>query len=143
MSWTDIDLTGVSTDLAMIPEGEYVFALLPGSKYNQFDTQKIEVGAKVVEGEYAGRVQYFSYGDPAKSPAMEGAFKRLKVALFKNTGVEIDKGEDPIVYLNNPEVVGAKFVANVTHRTFTNKEGESQTKSDIAVFKTRAIPKAV
>lgn len=137
MSWTEIDIVNVSTEMALLPEGEYVFALLAGAKYSQFDKQKIELGAKVVEGEYTGRVQYFSYGDPDKAPAMLGAFKRLEIALTKSTGVAATTGEDPVEYLNNPEVVGGKFIAPIKHRTYQNKEGETVTKSDVAVFKVK------
>jgi len=142
MGWTDVDLTGVSTDMETIPEGQYVFELLAGAKYSQIDAQKIEAGAKIVEGEYAGRVQYFSYGNPEKAPSMIGAFKRLESALAKNTGLSADAGEDPVSYLNNDQVVGGRFIAAIKHRTYENKDGESIKKSDLSVFKVRPIPGA-
>jgi hypothetical protein len=149
MSWTDVDLTGVSTDMELIPEGTYEFALLPGAKYGQWNPAKIELGAKIVSGEYAGRVQYFSYGDPEKVPSMLVAFKRLEEALAKNTGVSITEGEDPVTYLNNPDVVGGKFIAPIRHRTY-EKKGEVdaqgnpvlESKSDVSVYKVKAVPVA-
>jgi len=50
MSWNEIDLQGVSADMELVPEGKYVFTLLPGAKYSQWNPNKIEVGAKVDEG---------------------------------------------------------------------------------------------
>src|SRR5580658_10337164 len=127
MSWNEIDLQGVSTEMDLIPEGKYVFTLLPGAKYSQWNPNKIEVGAKIAEGEFAGRVVYFSYGDPEKVPAMVGAFKRLEIALSKNYGTAIETGQDPVDYLNG--VAGAQFISDIKHRTYTNNEGETQTKA--------------
>ena len=138
MSWSEVDLQGVSAEMELLPEGKYVFALLSGAKYSQWTPNKIEVGAKVVEGGLAGRVIYFSYGDPEKVPNMVGAFKRFEIALAKNTGVAIETGQDPVEYLNL--VVGGQFVADVKHRTFTTSEGESKTKAEIAIFKIKPLP---
>lgn len=142
MSWTEVDLQNVSTDMERIPEGTYLFELLAGAKYSQWTPGKIEVAAKIAEGELKNRIQYFTYGDPDKSPAMVGAFKRLEIALARSTGVAIETGEDPVTYLNNPEVVGGKFIAPVRHREFVNKDGEAEVKTDIAVFKVKAVPTA-
>lgn len=138
MSWNEIDLQGVSTEMELIPEGKYVFALLAGAKYSQWNPNKIEVGAKIVEGDFSGRVVYFSYGDPEKVPAMVGAFKRLESALAKNTGVGIETGQDPVEYLNL--VANGQFIGEIKHRTYKNTEGVDQTKADLAVFKVKAIP---
>lgn len=136
MSWTEVDLSSISDEMERLPEGDYVFALLPGAKYNQWNPNKIEVGAKVAEGEYAGRVLYFSYGDPEKTPSMLGAMKRLERALSKSSGKEAEAGQNPIDYLN--AVAGAKFVGTVRHRTYTDNNGEEQTKADMALFKIKA-----
>jgi hypothetical protein len=139
MSWTETDLKGVSAEMEIIPEGQYVFALLPGAKYGQWDPQKIELGAKIVEGEYSHRVQYFSYGNPEKAPTMVQALKRLEIALVANGAPAIEAGEDPVTYLNNPEVVGKQFVGTIKHRTYEDKEGIPVTKSDLSVFKTKPV----
>lgn len=142
MSWIELDLTGVSTEMELVPVGNYVFTLLAGAKYNQWNPGKIEVGAKIVEGEYAGRVVYFSYGDPDKVPAMIGAFKRLEIALAKASGVSIEAGQDPVQYLNT--VAGSQFVAAVKNRIIPPKEGEEDSqptpKAEIDVFKIRSLP---
>jgi len=69
---------------------------------------------------------------------MVGAFKRLEIALTKNTGVAIESGQDPCEYLNS--VAGGKFISDIKHRSFTNSEGETQTKAEVAIFKVKAIP---
>lgn len=140
MSWQELDLSGVSTDMELIPEGEFVFSLLNGAKYSQWNPNKIEAAAKVDEGEYKGRVTYFSYGDPEKVPAMAGALKRLERAIFKNTGAEIASGQDPVEFLNDN--AGAKFIGTVYHREFENKDGEKQRKAEIKVFKVKPVPSA-
>ena len=140
MSWNEIDLAGVSADMELIPEGKYVFALLPGAKYSQWNPNKIEAGAKIVEGEFAGRVVYFSYGDPEKVPAMVGAFKRLEIALSKYTGTAIETGQDPVDFLNSTS--DARFISDIKHRTYTNNEGETNTKAELAVFKVKPVPVA-
>ena len=142
MSWTETDLTGVSTEMETLPEGQpFTFALLPGAKYSQWNPNMIELGAKVVGGEYTGRVQYFSYGDPNTTPSMVQAFKRLEVALVADGAPPIDAQEDPVVYLNNPEVVGKKFVAPLKHRVLPLKEGQEtpETKADLSIFKVKAV----
>lgn len=144
-SWTDLDLVNVSTEMALVPEGKYVFELLPGAKYNQWDKNKIEVAAKVSEGEYTGRIVYFSYGDPVKVPAMAGAFKRLEKALTQFSGVAIEAGDDPTDYLN--EQAGSKFIGFVRHRLVPPKpedgaDAKPTPKQDLNVFKISPVPAA-
>lgn len=141
--WNDVDLSGVSSEMELIPEGKYVLSLLAGAKPNSWNANKIEVGAKISEGEYSGRVIYFSFGDPEKVPSMVQAMKRLEVALTASTGVAAAEGEDPISYLNNPEVVGGLFLAPIRHRIVpANDERPEQTKADISVFKIAPVPTA-
>lgn len=141
MSWTEVDLQGVSTEMENLPEGNYVFAILPGAKYGQWDPQRIELGAKVVEGEYSGRVQYFSYGNPEKAPSMVQAFKRLEVALVKDGAPAIETGQDPVAYLNSDDVVSKRFVGPIKYRTLPLKEGQEvpDTKADLGVFKVKSV----
>jgi hypothetical protein len=142
MAWTEINLEGISTEMERLPEGNYVFELLPGAVYNKWDNQKVDVAAKVSEGEFTGRVNYFSYPDPAKQDWSPQAFKRLEIAIVKNGGEPIVEGEDPVAYLNKETSVGKKFIAKVTHREFTNKDGEKETKVDLKTFSVKAVPVA-
>lgn len=126
-SWSEVDLTTIPTDNDIIPEGKYEFELLPGARFSKWDADRIEAAAKVASGEFAGRVQYFNYPDPAKvGEWVRGVFVRMTRAA----GKEIAEGESPIEYLNR--VAGAHFAASVIHRTF-DKEGESVTKSDLKI----------
>ena len=142
MSWIDTDLAGISTELDLIPEGTYLFSLLAGARFNQWNPAKLDVGAKIAEGELKGRVVYFSYGDPDKVPSMYGAFKRLEKALSASTGVAILENQSPVDYLNQPEVVGGLFVADIRHRVKPAKEegAPSTTVADLAIFKVKAAP---
>jgi hypothetical protein len=142
MAWTEINLEGISTEMERLPEGNYVFELLPGAVYNKWDNQKIDVAGKVAEGEFAGRVSYFSYPDPAKQDWSPQAFKRLEIAIVRNGGEAIVDGEDPVTYLNKETSVGKKFIAKVTHREYTNKEGEKEVKVDLKTFSVKAVPVA-
>jgi hypothetical protein len=140
MSWTEVDLAGVSSEMERIPEGSYVWALLPGTKFSKFDKDKIELGAKIVDGEYNGRVIYFSYGSPEKAPSMVQALKRLEEALVKDGAPAIAEGQDKIEYFNDAEVVGKRFIAPVKHRSFVkNGDTEPTVKEDISVFKLKAV----
>jgi len=115
-TWLDVDLTEVSTDNDVLPESTYFdWELLPGAKPSDFDANRINCAAKVASGEFTGRVKYFSYPDPAKQPWVLGVFRRLVNAI----GEEIEKGEEPIAYLNR--VAGAGFSAPVKH---SQKEAE-------------------
>lgn len=126
MSWADIDLTEVSPDNELIPEDrDYVFELLPGAKPSQFNPNRLECAARVAEGEFTGRVLYFSYPDPAEQPWVAGVFKRMVIAL----GVDLadDEKHNPVAYLNR--VAGAKFVTKVKHRV-VQSNGDDVTKSE-------------
>lgn len=137
MPWTDIDLSGLSDEMERVPEGEYTFALLAGAKYGQFDTNKVELAAKVAEGEYTGRVIYFSYPDPAKQDWSPNALKRLESSLKKDGAPSIEEGQDPVVFLNQETVVGTKFKAPVFHRDYTGADGTEQKRAEIRLFKVR------
>ena len=125
-----------------VPDGEQVFALLPGAKYGQWDPNKIEVGAKIVEGEYEGRVVYFSYPDPGKQSWSPGALKRLEKALVLDGAEPSTEHQDPVEYLNQSSVVGKRFVAPVSNREYTKSDGEKGTKTDIKLFKVKAVANA-
>lgn len=138
MSWEEFDLENMSTDAELLPAADYVFELVNGAKAGKWDAEAVEAVAKVAEGEFKGRVAYFSYPNPAKQDWSPAAFKRLEVALVKNGARPISKGEKPVPYLNDPEVIGHKFIAPISHREVTNNEsGEKSLKSDLKLFKVR------
>jgi hypothetical protein len=45
-----------------------------------------------------------------------------------------------VEYFNQEDVVGHKFIAPVTHREYTNKDGEQDIKVDIKLFKVKPVP---
>ena len=139
MRGKEIDLQNESEEAERIPEAEYVFSILAGAKYGTFDKGKIEFGVKVAEGEFKGRVIYPSFPDPEKQPWSAQAFKKLERCLVKNGAPEITEGEDPVTYLNNPEVVGKLFLGPVQHRDYTKPDGEVKAITDIKLFKIKAV----
>lgn len=127
MSWTDVDLTNIPTDVDVIPEGrDYVFELLPGAKYGKFDAGRLEAAAKVAEGEFANRIVYFSYPDPTVQPWSLGVFARM----VKSLGGDAVAGEDPVAYLNRK--AGSKFISKVGHRV-VEIDGGSTTKVELKI----------
>lgn len=132
-SWSEIDLTAVPTDLDVLPEGqEFTFELLPGARYGKFDPNRIEAAAKVVEGEFSGRVSYFSYPDPEKQEWSKGVFVRMTRAL----GEEINTGEDPVDYLHR--VAGGKFLSKVKHRAYST-DGVDGVKAELAIGNVKPV----
>lgn len=134
MSWADVDLTEVSPDNELLPEDrDYVFELLAGAKPNQFNPNRIEVAARVAEGEFTGRVLYFSYPDPDEQPWVRGVFVRMVKAI----GQELNDDEkyDPVRYLNR--VAGGKFVTKVKHRQVSSN-GDDITKVEPKIGNVKA-----
>lgn len=131
--WTEVDLSTIPTDIDVIPEGKYNFELLPGARYSKYDPQRIEAAAKIVGGEFPGKVVYFNYPDPAKvGDWVKGVFVRMSRAA----DVEIEENEDPVVYLQRIE--GANFTAAIKHRMY-DKDGESITKAEMKIGSVAAI----
>jgi len=130
----EVDLTTVSTDNEVLPEGVYYdFELLPGAKPSRWDADRIECAAKVINGEFAGKVKYFSYPDPKKvGEWVRGVFIRLTHAV----GIEIQENEHPVDYLNR--IAGSKFSAPVKHRV-VDADGVDTTKDEIKIGNIRAI----
>jgi hypothetical protein len=128
-AWTEVDLSTIPTDNAIIPEGKYTFELLPGARYSKWDAGRIEFAGKVSGGEFPNKVIYSSYPDPEKvGNWVHGVFVRMQNAAGE--GYEIEPNEDPVAYLNR--VAGIHFVAKVLHRTY-DKDGESVTKEDLKI----------
>lgn len=132
-SWLEVDLTQIPTDNEVLPEGTYYdFELLAGAKPSRFDPDRIECAAKVVNGEFAGRIKYFSYPSPEKQPWVRGVFVRMTHAL----GTDIEEGEHPVDYLNR--VAGAQFSAPVKHRQ-VDVDGMETTKDEVKIGNVRAV----
>lgn len=133
MSWEDIDLTSVSTDNDLLPEGQdYVWELLPGAKFSRLDLERVEAAAKVASGEFSGRVKYFSYPDPKKQSWSAGVFVRMVQSLK----IPLEDGEGPVDYLNR--VAGNHFIAPVKHRQISY-EGADSTKDEIKITNVKAV----
>jgi hypothetical protein len=127
-SWMDVDLTTVPADNEVLPEGrKFVFELLEGAKPASFDPDRINFSAKVVDGEFAGRVVYASYPNPEKvGQWVKGVFIRMTHAL----GEPIGDGEHPVDYLNR--MAGHHFVAPVKHRQ-VQQDGVDTIKGEINI----------
>jgi len=121
MSWTNIDLKNISTQVELLPPGTYTFEVSPGAKFN--DKGTLLASARVAtEGEFKGKPVFFSYPDPESVSAggkvnswSAVALKRLEMAV----GVDFNDGETPDVYLNR--IAGQRFTGVVTHSP-TNDE---------------------
>lgn len=132
MSWGDIDLSTVATDLEVLPEAILNFAVV-SAKPNKFDAEKVDVLAKVYDGELKGRTTFFSYPDPARFDWSAGVFARLGASM----GIPFEKGEQPVAYINRAATLGGKFTAPVKHRK-VEVDGLETTKSEVNIMKVKA-----
>jgi|SRR5882672_4383432 len=127
MAWEDVDLSEVRPDNEVLPEEqEFVFELLKGAKLSKFYPDKIEVAARVAEGEFKGKISYFSYPSPEEQPWVLGVFKRMEIAL----GTPQEKGEHPVDYLNR--VAGSFFISKIKHRV-VQAGGDDVTKAEVKI----------
>lgn len=132
MSWGDIDLSTVPSDLEILPEATLNF-VVTGGKNNRFDPEKIDVFAKVFDGDFKGRGTIFSYPDPAKQDWSPGVFARLAASMK----IPIEKGETPVAYLARAASAGGKFTAPVKHRE-VEVDGLPVTKSEVNIMKVKS-----
>lgn len=132
MSWGEIDLSTVPTDLEVLPEATLNFVVV-SAKNNKFDPEKVDVLAKVYDGEFKGRTTFFSYPDPAKQDWSPGVFARLA----KSLGIPIEKGESPVAYIGRAASLGGKFTAPVKHR-LVESDGLPVTKSEVNIMKVKS-----
>lgn len=132
MSWGDVDLSTVATDLEVLPESILNFVVV-SAKPNKFDAEKVDVLAKVFDGELKGRTTFFSYPDPAKQDWSPGVFARLA----KSMGIPIEKGEQPVAYINRAASAGGKFTAPIKHR-LVEVDGLETTKSEVNIMKVKS-----
>lgn len=131
MSWADIDLSTISTAITPVAENPdgYIFELLPGAKTSDYDPNKIEAQAAIVEGEFAGRKLYFSFPDPAKQEWSPRILRRFLESL----GLDPEAGETPVQALNRGAAL--RFKAPVKHRK--NTEEGAPPKVDLDIFHVR------
>ena len=130
MSWKNVNMVDVKTDLDIIPVARYTFELLPGAKYSENVPGRIEVSAAIVNGgEFTGRKVFFSYPDPV---AKEWSPKVLK-RLMNSIGIDPAYEEDPVAYLNR--VAHSHFSMPMKHSQQVNEEtGTSITRSNGDIF---------
>lgn len=133
MSWGDIDLSTTPSDNEILPESDSMNFIVTGAKVNKFDPEKVDVFAKVYDGEFKGRPTIFSYPDPAKFDWSAGVFVRLA----KSMGFPVNKGEKPVDYITRAATEKGKFTAPVKHRTVTY-DGLETTKSEVSIMKVKS-----
>lgn len=133
MSWGEIDLSTTPSDNEILPELPAVNFVVTGAKENKFDAEKVDVFAKVFDGEFKGRPTIFSYPDPAKQDWSAGVFVRLA----KSMGIPINKGEKPVDYIKRAATAQGKFTAPIKHRIVTY-DGLEDTKSEINIMKVKS-----
>lgn len=134
MSWENVDLKGVSTDVALISEGPHVFELLPGAKSNEAGALLCQA-AVVDEGEFKGKRVLFNYPDPESINSKGNvnswsavALKRLEVA----SGVDIDAGESKVDYLNR--IAGTRFASAIKY----NEDSTGQKRMNLQILNVKA-----
>lgn len=131
MGWQDINLKDVNPQFETIPEKRYAFKLL-GARWSERMPGKIEVTAAIVdEGDFQNRRVFFGYSDPDVWAPSPKALKRLEQSI----GIDSLDKEDPIGYLNRAAQMGARFSAEIKHRTYQNTDsGEDVTVADLQLF---------
>lgn len=132
MSWGEIDLSTTPSDNDILPEAILNF-VVTGARANKFDAEKVDVFAKVYDGEFKGRPTIFSYPDPAKQDWSAGVFVRLA----KSMGIPIEKGEKPVEYITRAASAAGKFTAPVKHRK-VEYDGLEDTKGEVNIMKVKA-----
>lgn len=133
MSWGSIDLSTTPSDNEILPESPAMNFVLTGAQENKFDSEKVDVFAKVYDGEFKGRTTIFSYPDPEKQSWSAGVFVRLA----KSVGLPIEKGEKPVDYIKRAATQTGKFTAPIKHRVVTY-DGLEDTKSEVNIMKVKA-----
>jgi hypothetical protein len=127
LSWQNIDLKNVSTEIKAIPDATYTLEINPGTKKNERDT--VLVSATVAQdGEFTGRKVYFSYPDPESVSAGGKIYSWSAVAfmrLVQALGVDLNDGEEPEAYLNR--VAGSRFQAPVNTTPATDEYPQPRT----------------
>lgn len=129
MGWGDIDLSTVPADNELLPAEVFNF-VVTGGKPNKFNSNKVDVSAKVADGQYKGTSAFFSYPDPAEQEWSVGVFKRL----VNSIGIKIEEGESPVDYLNRVAKAGGKFTAPIKHRDI-EKDGLVETRGEVNTWK--------
>lgn len=134
--WQSINLKDITPERReQITLGDYVFELLPGSKFDERGA--VQASASITdEGELRGRRAFFSYPDPT-SVSQAGkpmtwsaqALKKLEQAL----GLDAEDGETPVDYLNR--AAGTRFGASVI--LAKNPYPDGTPKHELGIFTVR------
>ncbi len=127
MGWSDIDLSSLSTETKTLPEQKFTFEIV-SAKDNPWKEGKVDVTAKVAEGEFEGEITYFSYPEPddEKFAWVKGVLARMFGAL----GEKPEPGEEIVPYFRRMK--GKQFVAPIVHRV-VQYEGHDQIKAEIKI----------
>ena len=133
MSWGDIDLSTARADNEVLPESEATNFLITGAGKNKFDSEKVDVYAKVLDGPEKGARTVFSYPNPNDYDWVIGVFKRL----VNSIGIKIEEGESPVDYLIRVAKLEGKFTAPVKHREY-EKDGLTTVKGEVNTWKIKS-----
>jgi len=151
MAWTDVNFDEVNPGQELIPEGDYTFMVISGSR-GKFDQEEISVRVNVATpGPFQGQTVYLRYPNPAKADKnnpqggpQNWVVKSFKLFLeaVKPFGYKMVSGESPVEFINrmaqaadhkNEQIM---FDARIGHETYADREtGEPITRHKI-VFRT-------
>lgn len=123
--WLNVDLKDIPTGNEVLPKGTYTFSLLPGSKFNDRNPNRVDFNLAVAEGEFVGKRIFSSFPDPNEYPWSLNVFARLRDAL----GLEAHDGENPVDYLNRATNLHVKY--EVIHK----KDAAGVDRANVNLFK--------
>lgn len=148
--WQQVKLSDIQvekTGFAPIPEGDYVFQVLPGAQYRtkQFGdgntVTELNFRAAIVEGDNKGRQTFVTYPDPSSTNRdgkpktwVRQAFKKLEVVL----GVDAFADEDYTTYLNRVALQGARFGGKLEkNKKGYTKPGQTEPETELNLWSVR------
>jgi hypothetical protein len=148
MAWTDVNFDEVNAGTDLIPEGDYTFMVISGSR-GKWDQDEVSVRLNIATpGPFAGQTVYLRYPNPAKADKNQPAdspqnwvVKSFKLFLeaVKPFGYTMARGESPVEFINRAVADADKkneeiyIDARVGHETYADKEtGEPITRHKIA-----------
>lgn len=156
MSWSNVKLADVKIEdkFPPLPEGDFVFTLVPGASYRErsftsgdtnYSVTELNVSAAIADGEHKGRRVFLTYPDPefvspkGKPSAWSAqAMKKLEIAL----GIDSLPGEDPADYFNRVAGMNATFGMELKKGTYT-PQGAAEARVEPQLFSVHpAVPVA-